>query len=92
MPADAVREAGIVPDHRAVTRLAAGNGLLKHHGLQALGGCVDRGRQPGRPDSDDNDITLCDIAEDGSAGRLDDLSRRRPYHRVAVVADQDRQP
>ena len=36
MPADAMREAGIVPDHRAVSRLAARNGLLQHHRLQAL--------------------------------------------------------
>jgi hypothetical protein len=36
-----VREAGIVPDHRAAASLAAGHGLLQHHCPQALGRGVE---------------------------------------------------
>ena len=85
MSADAVREAGVVPDHRAVSSLAAGNTLFQHDRLQAL-----KTAAVGRSRSDDDDIALVDIAANAPAHCRDDLSERRFDHRVAVVPDHDR--
>ena len=90
--ADPVREAGVVPDHRAASRLAAGNGLLQHDRQQALGRGVDGGGEAGRPGPHDGDVTFADIVGNAPAGGRDDLGARRFNHRVAVVADHHRQP
>ena len=45
--ADPVREARVVPDHRAASRLAAGHGLLQHDRQQALGRGIDGGGEAG---------------------------------------------
>ena len=90
MSADAVREAGVVPDHRAVSSLAAGNTLFQHDRLQALRCGIDGGSQAGRSRSDDDDIALVDVAGDAPAHCRDDLGERRFDHRVAVVPDHDR--
>ena len=91
VPADPVREAGVIADHRAVPGLAAGDGLLQHDRLQPLGRGVDGRGEAGRPGTDDDQVTLVHVAARAAAGRLDDLRGRRPDHRVAVVADHDRQ-
>ena len=92
VPADAVREAGVVPDHGAAAGLAAGDRLLQHDRLQALGRGVDSGREASRPGPDDGDIALADAGVGGPADRLDDPGWRRLHHRVAVMPDHDRQP
>jgi hypothetical protein len=92
MPADAVREARVVPDHRAVARPAAGNGFLQHDRLEALGGGIDSGGEAGWPRPDNDDVALGDVAAGAPADRLDNLGRGRLNQRVAVVADHDREP
>ena len=91
VPADAMREARIVPDHGAAARLAAGNTLLQHHCPEALGCGIDPRGQAGWPRPDDDEITGVDVVTGISADRLDDLGGRRLDHRVAVVADHDGQ-
>ena len=91
VPADAVREAGIVPDHRAAARLAAGDGLLEHDRLQALGGGVDGGGQARRSRPDDDDVAFVYVVVGAAADGLDDLRGRRLDHRVVVVPDHDRE-
>ena len=91
VPADALREARVVPDHRAVSRLAAGYGLLQHDRPQALGRRVDGGGEAGRPRPHDDEVAFVDVVAGGPAGCRDDLGGRRLDHRVVVVADHDRQ-
>ena len=91
MSADAVREARIISDHRAASRLAAGNSLFQHDRLEAFGCGIDGGSETGRSRSDDDDIAFVDVAVDAPADCLDDLSGRRFDHRVVVVANHDRQ-
>ena len=92
MPADAMREARVIADHRAASGLPAGNGLLDHHRLQAFGCGIDGGGQARRSRSHDDDIARADVGADAPAGRLDNLGERRLGQRVVVVADHDRQP
>ena len=61
MSADAVREARVVPDHRAASGLAAGDALFQHDRLQALGRGIDGSGQPGRARADDDDIAFVDV-------------------------------
>src|SRR5215467_4508708 len=91
MSADAMREAWIVPDHRAASRLAAGDALFQDDRLQALRCRVDGCRETRRSRSNDDDIARVDIVAGGAACRFDDLGKSRFYHRVAVVADHDGQ-
>jgi hypothetical protein len=68
VPADPVREAGVIADHRAVAGLAAGNGLLQYDRLEPLGRGVDGGGQAGRSRPDDGHVTLVDVAARAAAG------------------------
>ena len=61
MPADAMGEAWIVPDHRAAARLAARDRFLQHDRLEAFGRGVDGSGQAGRPSPDDGDIAFADV-------------------------------
>ena len=51
---EAVREAEVVLDPRALAGLAAGRLALHEHGAQPLGRAVHRRREPGRPAADDD--------------------------------------
>ncbi len=92
VPADAVREAGVVPDHRAAPGLAAGDRLFQDHGAQALGRGVDRGGQAGRAGPDDDDVAVAHVLADRPAHRGDEPGAVRPDRHLAVVPDQDRKP
>ena len=89
--ADAVREAGVVANHRAAARLAAGHGLFQHHGPKALGCGVDRCGETGRPGADDHHIAFVDVVVHAPAGSLDELAGCRLDHRVAVMTNHHRQ-
>ena len=86
-----MREARIVPDHRAASRLATGNGLFQHYRLKALGRGVDGGGQTRRSGSDDDDVAFVDVVAGAPADCFNNLRGRRIDHRVVIVADHDRQ-
>jgi hypothetical protein len=67
-PADAVREPGVVPDHRAASGLPAGDGFFQHHRQQALGCSIDSRGETGRASPDNGDVAAINITGDAPAG------------------------
>ena len=66
--ADPARETEVVADERARRRLSADPALVDDQGVEPLRGAVDRGRQPGRPGTDDDDVELAPLGVDRGAG------------------------
>ena len=56
IPTDPVRESGVVIDPVRHAGLATQRGALDHHGVDALARGVDRGRETGRPATDDREV------------------------------------
>src|SRR5262245_4592322 len=87
MAADAVRESGIVPDHRATAGLPAGNGFLEHDGAQPFRCRIHGCCQTGRPCADDYDVAFGYVVRDAAARRRDDFRQSRLDHGVVVMPD-----
>ena len=78
---EALREAEVVLDRRALTGLTAGRLALDDDGAQALGGGVDRGGQPGRAGADDAQVVERLLGPGAQAERAGEVEgRRRPQH------------
>jgi hypothetical protein len=79
--AHAEREAEVVLDARRRRRLAAGRHAVEQHRAQALGGAVDRGREPGRPGADHGEVDVgVLLGRVGEAHELGDASGRGAQH------------
>ena len=73
----AVREAEVVLDPRALPGLAARRGALDEHGPQPLRGAVDRGGEPGRAAADDHEVVEVEHGARGEAEPVGELERGR---------------
>src|SRR5207248_6134556 len=63
------REAEVVLDARAGPRLPAGRFTLDEHGVESFGGAVDRGGEPSRPATDDDEVVEWPLGTGAPANR-----------------------
>src|SRR6187200_2082322 len=96
-PAQALREAGIVLDARAVARLAARRLLLDNHRTQTFGRGVDSRREPCRPTTNDDQIietgtrfsVESELLRDGADVRIDEKGTVREQHNGKLLDTGD---
>jgi hypothetical protein len=86
-----LREAQVVLDRRALFRLTPGGLALHDHGAQALGRCVHRGGQAGRPAADDAHVVQGLSRGGAQTERACQIERRRRAERVAVRHEHERE-
>ena len=89
--ADPIRKTEIVLDLRAGAGLAADGEAFDEHGLQPLGGAIDRGAQPGRAGAVDGEVVLGAGGMAEPAELLSDLPHGGTLHPCPVLKDADRQ-
>ena len=89
---EAVREAEVVLDPRALAGLAAGRLALHEHGAQPLGRAVHRRREPGRAAADDDQVVEVELGLGRDAEPRRELERRRRLEHRAVAQEHRGQP
>ena len=87
---DPGREAEVVLDPRAGPGLAARRPRLGDERPQALRAAVDRGREPGRPGAEHDEVEALAVDLRAQAQRPRDLRRRRVAHHVVGVHEHGR--
>lgn len=87
---DTVGEPRVVADQWARAGLPAGDLLLEHDRLQALGSRIHRRRQTRRAGAHDRQVAGLDLVLDADAERTGQLRHAGVDHRAAVVAEYGR--
>ena len=90
-PGQALREAEVVLDRRALPRLAARRLLLHDDGAQPLRGGVDGGGEAGRTAADDAQVVERLLGLGAQAERARQVEVRRRAQRLAVGHEHERE-
>ena len=85
------REAEVVLDPRALAGLAAGRLALDQRRPQPFRRAVDRGRKPGRPAADDDEVVELELRPPPHAGPLGEVGHARAVQHAAVGEQDERQ-